>query len=181
MIRGEKTVIRAIVRADIPVLMNGLNDEDIMYRVGPHFPYPEAYWESFVENIARSEREKAFMICDKATNKPIGILQLTSIHIRNRTADIFTHIFDKGSIADESYEVDALRTMSGFLFEQLNYHRLTTFLHEDNERAVRVYSGVGYVKEALMLEENFRRGKFTNAWLMRLLVSEFRAKEASRT
>lgn len=176
MIRGEKTYIRAIVRADVPSLMNGLNDEAIMYRVGPHFPYPEAYWEAFIDNIARSEREKAFMICDKATDKPIGLLQLTSIHIRNRTADIFTHVFSKDHIADESYEADALRTMSGYLFEQLNYHRLTTMLHEDNDRAVRVYGAVGYVKEALMLEENFRSGKFTNAWLMRLLVSEFRAQ-----
>ncbi|HEY3314059.1 MAG TPA: GNAT family protein [Bacillota bacterium] len=179
MLRGEKTIVRAILRADLPAVLAGFNEEEVMHRFGPHFPYGEAYWESFLENIARSERDKAFVVCDKVHRKVIGLIQLHSIHARNRTADVFINMFAPEFTGDE-YEADALRVILRYLFEQLNFHRISTWLHEDNERAIRIGESVGFVREALLLEENFRDGHFTNAYIMRCLISEFRAKEASR-
>jgi len=173
MIRGKLTYLRPLEKADLPQLIKGLNAEEIMWHLGPHFPLTERQAEEWLQRFDASEECKAFAICDQS-GRMVGEVALDRIHHRNRSAELTVAVFDPADW-DRGYGSDALRALLRFLFEDMNFHRLQLLVHEDNERAIHVYEKLGFVREGRLRDENFRGGRYHASLVMGLLAGDFRA------
>lgn len=172
MIKGKLTYLRPLEKADLPVLIKGLNAEEVMWHLGPHFPFTERQAEVWLERLNASEEGKIFAICDKK-GRVVGEVSLDRIHHRNRQAELVIALFDPADWG-HGYGSDALRTLLRFLFEDMNFHRVQLLVHEDNERAIRIYEKLGFVREGRLRDENFRGGRYTATLLMAVLAGEFK-------
>lgn len=173
MLRGQKTYLRPVTKSDLPTLLRGMNSEGVMFHLGPHFPYTDAEQEAWFQEISQSEHDRVFMICG-GDDRPVGEVVLDRIHHRNRSGEILIALFDEADWG-HGYGTDALRTLLRFAFDEMNFHRIQLLVHEDNDRAIKAYEKLGFVREGLLRDENFRGGRYTNTFVMGLLADEFRA------
>jgi RimJ/RimL family protein N-acetyltransferase len=59
-------------------------------------------------------------------------------------------------------------------FENMNLHRVWLRVHSTNERAIRCYEKVGFVKEGVFRDGDFVRGKYINVNIMSVLRSDWK-------
>ncbi|HEY3316021.1 MAG TPA: GNAT family protein [Bacillota bacterium] len=174
MIRGRLTYLRPVERKDRDLILKWINDEEVMPYITAHLPYSEAFEEAWIERVSRSEADRVFVI-NTAEGTPIGTIGLHGINHHDLSAELGVSIFEK-SHWGRGYGPDAIVSLLRFVFDEMNFHRVQLFVHEDNQRAKRAYEKCGFVQEGLLRAKHFRGGRYTNSYLMGLLASEFRAK-----
>ncbi|HEY3316031.1 MAG TPA: GNAT family protein [Bacillota bacterium] len=171
MLHGHQTYLRPLAKSDLPTVLRGVNDEQVMFHLGPHFPFTEVEAEAWHEQSGRADRTKVMTICRK-DDGVIGFLTLDRIHHRNRNGEVTIALFDQANWG-RGYGTDALRTLLRFVFEEMNFHRIQLLVHEDNSRAIKAYEKLGFVREGLLRDENFRGGRYTDTLVMGVLAGEF--------
>lgn len=172
MLKGRLTYLRPLEPSDLSRFVAGVNDEKVMWHLGPHLPLSEKEAEGWLERVSTSVESAIFAICSR-DGRMVGEIAMDRIHHRNRSAELVIALFDEADW-NRGYGTDALRTLLRFLFEQMNFHRLQLLVHEDNERAIHVYGKLGFVREGRLRDENFRGGRYTASLVMAVLADEFR-------
>ncbi len=105
----------------------------------------------------------------------IGSCGYHVIDWRNRGAECGIAIGDKSQWG-KGYGTDAMRTLVGFGFGELNLHRIMLRVYDDNPRAVRAYEKVGFKTEGRLRESNFHDGRYRDALVMAILRPEWEAR-----
>ena len=67
---------------------------------------------------------------------------------------------------------DAVRTLLGVAFLQMNLHRVSLRVDSDNLRAVRCYEKAGFQCEGTLRENSFRDGEYIHQLVMAILDRE---------
>jgi len=73
------------------------------------------------------------------------------------------------------YGTDAVLTILGFAFEQMNLHRVSLGVIEYNERGYTCYKKCGFVEEGRSRDATHRDGRYWDIIRMGILRSEFEA------
>jgi RimJ/RimL family protein N-acetyltransferase len=68
---------------------------------------------------------------------------------------------------------EALRLVLAYAFGELELNRVELTTAEDNERAIRSYKKVGFVREGLKRQDRMVEGKFGNTLMMSVLREEW--------
>lgn len=106
--------------------------------------------------------------------KPIGIVALGSIDMKNRKAEIFGGI---GSSVDrkKGHGVEAFGLMMKWAYEQLALHKVYAYVKEHNKLAINTLKKCGMTDNVLK-DDTFQDGKFINVHLMYYIFDRKRGK-----
>src|SRR5262245_35558620 len=118
----------------------------------------------------REGRVLAVLSRDKSV---IGLVAVGNFHEFNRTASIMVLIGDRAEW-NRGYGSDAVRTVTAFVFHDLNLNCLEATIPEFNTRALRMFQKVGYQVEGTLRDRFFGRGRYWNMVVTSAVRDEWR-------
>jgi diamine N-acetyltransferase len=166
MIRGVKTYLRPILKADLKFLNKWKNDEEVYRFLGGGFmPISIDQHEEWINSmIDMSGNNKRFIICDKQ-NTPIGMIGLYDINWIHRTCEIGIYIGEKSSHG-KGYGKEACQLIEDFAKNHLNIRKIKLNVVIDNDVALKMWKALGYMKAGELINERFIKGRYYNLVIM---------------
>jgi RimJ/RimL family protein N-acetyltransferase len=175
MIYGQLTRLRAIARADLPVLVAWRNDPDVTALLGGwSFPVALDQEEAWLENTRKDKNNQRLAIERLDTNAYIGNIGLYDIDWKNRKAEYAILIGDKTSWGG-GFGLDASHALLKFAFNELNLYRVWLRVLASHERAIKLYRKIGFIEEGVMRGDTFRDGAYRDTLVMSILQPEYMA------
>jgi [ribosomal protein S5]-alanine N-acetyltransferase len=167
-ITGKTIYLRALERADAPVIVPWVNDPKVIENLTIHKPMSLAAEEAFIETMNRHEHDVVFGICRRDTDALIGVAGLHQVDEHNRQG-MFGIFLGDAKNRGKGYGTEATVLVTRYAFEMLNLNRVWLYVFEFNKRAIRVYERVGFEKEGLLRQAHFARGRYWNIVVMGVL------------
>jgi diamine N-acetyltransferase len=168
---GTHICLRALDRADAPAILPWVNDQEVIQHLLIHRPTNLAMEEAFIDSVARSEHDLVFGMCERRTDRLIGVTGLHRIDDKNRQAMFGIFIGGAGS-RGKGYGSEATAMVVHYAFNTLNLNRVWLHVYEDNTPGIRAYEKVGFVKEGVLRQDSFRRGRYWDTVVMGILRAE---------
>ena len=178
MIVGKKVRLRPIERDDLPRFVEWFCDPEVRRHLTIYLPFSLAQEERWFENmLGRLERQEDVLLAiETADGVHIGNLGLHGINWKDRSAELGIAIGEK-AYWNQGYGTDAMRTLLGLAFRELNLHRVLLRVDADNARAIRCYEKAGFQREGTSREAVFSEGSYRDQYVMSILESEFEFDE----
>ena len=163
-----------MVENDIEKYHSWRNDLDVMNITSLSLDlYSLDETRHFVENIIlNSTSSKSYIIEERESNTAIGVMSLINIDTKNRNAECIIDIGEK-EYWGKGYGTEALKTLLEYAFLELNLHRVSLRVFSLNEKAIRIYDKLGFMKEGVMRESLYRNGKWHDIIIMGVLKREY--------
>src|SRR5689334_12218215 len=132
IIKGNRVVLRAIERSDLPRLLEWSNDPDIALGLGDiHFPTSFDQQEQWFERISKDDRSIRMSV-DDADGELIGYTGYWDIHWRARRAE-HAMVIGAASKRGKGYGKEVVRAAARHAFTELGWHRLDANILATNE------------------------------------------------
>lgn len=178
MISGEKVVIKGMTKSGAEKMYHWVNQEHLRPFTGTLYPISEYEHEEWIHRQVTSADRKLFLVCDKASQKEIGIIGLKNFDYTHRHVELFVSIGEKeylkekneGENSQGGYGSDAVRTLVHYCFRQLNFHKVYLHVFASNQRAIRSYEKCGFVCEGELRDHHFQDGKYETVYIMGILA-----------
>ena len=168
MLEGSLITLGPILPTDFPSLFRWADD----YETGLlNEPYRPAVWknqEEFWLNIGRDMSRVYFAIRRIGAPAIIGYVQISNIDSVHRSALIGIRIGDEAN-RGQGFGSDALKLAITYCWNHLNLSRISLVAFETNDRAIRLYSSLGFEREGLVRRAVFIDGRWLDLVLMGLL------------
>lgn len=172
-IYGKSVTLRAFTRTDMDMLCNMFNDPEIERDVvGWCFPLSMEQQNHWFDTHLYDERNQRFII-DTAEFGPAGVISLTDIDWKNRTATDGIKLRSE-SCRGKGIGTDALMSLLRYAFDELGLYRVDTTCLEENERSRRLHEKCGFKAEGLIRECIYKGGKRHNLVLAGITESDYR-------
>lgn len=184
MIHGDLTTLRAIEREDLDALWRWYNDPAVMYFwAEPHKVVSRDELEGRYAGLGGPTGQSHWLLIttrdEHGRGEPIGRIGYVELDRRNRHAEIALKIGER-AYWGRGYGTDALRTFLGYLFHELNLHKVYLRVEAFNPRAQRVYEKTGFRRDGVFRDHTFLGGRYYDAILMSITEDEFRAAHPYR-
>jgi diamine N-acetyltransferase len=178
VIVGEKVRLRPIERDDLPRFVEWFSDPQVRRHLTIYQPLSLAQEERWFENLLeRLERQQAVVLAvETAEGIHIGNIGLHDINWKDRTAELGIAIGEK-AYWNQGYGTNAIHTLLGFAFREMNLHRISLRVDADNDRGIRCYEKAGFRREGILRQVVFREGMHHDQFIMSILQSEFETNE----
>lgn len=135
-----------------------------------------AYWfeepyESFVEleelyrKHIHDQSERRFII-ENDQRQRVGLVELVEIDHLHRRAEFLIMVSPEAQ--GRGYARAATQRAINYAFRVLNLYKLYLLVDVDNARAIRIYEGVGFIREGVLVDEYFSDGRYHSAIRMAL-------------
>jgi RimJ/RimL family protein N-acetyltransferase len=160
LLTGKLVSLRAVEKEDAEHIRDWLTDPDLLHMLGARpIPLGSIDPEKLPEMFRMREgRVLAILSRDKSL---VGLVGVGNFHEFNRTASIMVLIGDR-SEWNRGYGSDAVRTVTAFVFHDLNLNCLEAIVPEFNTRALKMFQKVGYQVEGTLRHRFFGRGQYWN-------------------
>jgi RimJ/RimL family protein N-acetyltransferase len=178
MIVGEKVRLRPIERDDLPRFVQWFGDPEVRRHLALYLPFSLAQEERWFDNLLDrlERRQDVALAVETAQGVHIGSMGLHAIDWKNRSAELGIVIGEK-AYWNQGYGTDAIRTMLGLAFGEMNLHRVFLRVDADNARAIRCYEKAGFRREGTSRQAVFREGVYVDQYVMSILRPEFEINE----
>lgn len=164
--------LRKAEPSDIEALYVLKNDPEIASMLtGFSVGYSRADLEAWIESHRAAKDEALFVIAD-TDDRAIGHVGLYQIDHRVRSAALGILIGDR-SAWGKGIGRACTRFAIEYGFDELNLRRIHLEVLATNERALNLYSSVGFVEEGRLREARWRQGKYIDVILMGLFIEEY--------
>jgi len=174
MLRGDKVVLRALARADLPRLWEFNNDLDVEVAGGGDPPMPQAFERlqaEFDQDSARGGRDGARFAIE-ADGVVIGQCGLSGFNSTDQTCELGITIGDKGYWG-RGYGRDVVRVLVDYAFRYRNVRKVWLRVWGNNERGIRSYRAVGFVEEGRLRRHVWSAGTYVDLVYMGILSDEW--------
>jgi RimJ/RimL family protein N-acetyltransferase len=168
---GKKIRLRAIERSDIPTFVRWFNDPEVTQYLETYMPLSQAQEERWFE-AQLEQRDRFIFGVETLDGKLIGNLGLIDIDWKNSHA-LLGIVLGEKEYWGQGYGTDAITTLLGFAFKQMNLHRVHLPTYEYNKRAIRCYEKCGFTLEGRMRQAHFHDGQYYDELVMGILREEF--------
>lgn len=180
MLVGEKVRIRAMEASDMEAVLRWMNDPEIVRSLGTRLPISRDEQEEWYQRTIKDKSKKK-MIIETPDGQAVGQVSLMNIDWRNRSAEVGITIGEKDCWG-QGLAADAMITVMRFAFYEWNLHRIWLEVVEYNERAIRLYERLGFVRDGLLREAAFAGNRYWDKVVMSILKPELEARySASKT
>ena len=170
MIKGERIILRAIERQDLPTYVRWLNDPQVLEHFGDSVPLSIAQEEQWYEETLKNPATVDFAV--EFEGQHVGGAGFSKIDGRHAHAEVGLFI-GVPDLWDRGLGADVLRTLLRFGFEQMNLHRIYLRVFAENKRAVHLYEKVGFQHEGCWRQQAFRHGRYHDLLWMSILRDEW--------
>jgi len=176
MIVGKKVRLRPIERDDLPRFVEWFADPEVRRHLLVYLSFSlaqeERWFESHLERLER--QEEMVLAIETADGVHIGNVGLHGINWKDRNAELGIVIGEKGYWS-QGYGTDAIRTLLGLAFREMNLHRVFLRVDTDNARGIHCYEKAGFRREGTSREAVFKEGAYHDQYVMSILQPEFEA------
>ncbi|MGN6757780.1 MAG: GNAT family N-acetyltransferase [Thermomicrobiales bacterium] len=180
MMHGRLTTLRAIERDDLDHLWRWYNDSAVMYWWGE--PYRTMSRDELASRYGSAGLGGAsgnahwLLIttrADDGAGEPIGRIGYVDLDRRNRHAEIAIQIGER-AYWGRGYGSDAILAFLGYLFHELNLHKVWLRTETYNTRAQRAYEKCGFQRDGVLREHVFLGGQYHDSVIMSITEDEYR-------
>jgi RimJ/RimL family protein N-acetyltransferase len=172
---GQRIKLTSIMDKDISIIENWYNDADFLryYDTVSAFPRVQIEINDMINEIKKSNDKYGFAIRDKESGNIVGTCGFENIQWNNSTATIYIGI---GSTERRNKGIgkEALDLLLKFAFCELNLYKLQLTVIEYNEKAIKLYEKIGFIREGVYREFINRDGKRFDMYLYGFLRSEWK-------
>lgn len=174
MFQSNRIKLRKIELNDVEQYHTWRNDTEVMYSTNPFLDlYTLEETKGFFEMvILESKTAKSYMVEEIDSGKTIGITSLINIDYKNRNAECILDIGEK-DYWGMGYGKEALTLLLDYAFLELNLHRISLSVFSFNNRAIRLYTGIGFVEEGISRQALYRNGEWHDIVNMGILKKDY--------
>ncbi len=158
-LKGKKTNLRPVMRADLPRLLQWVNDPEVKHFVGNILPQSEHDEEEWLKRIDHNKATDLVFVLETSEGRPIGTMSVGRINWYDRTAMTGALIGEKDCWG-MGYGSDAKMSLLNFAFNTLNLRKICSGVVAYNERSVRYSLRCGYKEEGRLRAHVFRNGEY---------------------
>ena len=176
MIEGKLVRLRAREPGDAERAYRWINDPEVARFLVVRYPQSLAAERAWIEHTPAPSFQMVALAIDTLDGIHIGNIDLRDIQPENRHAEIGIMIGEK-EYWGRGYGSDAVRTLAGFAFRQMNLQRVYLRTYEYNLRAQRAFAKAGFAVEGRLCRQVYRDGRYWDVILMGLLREEFEAQD----
>ena len=145
-----------------------LNDYEVMKTINrPEYLTSITFDEVvvYVEGLWKSKNDSFYALCLNADGRFIGTVRVAGLNWYSRVADVGIMIGDR-SVWGRGIASDAIRTICGYLFEELGLRKLTAGAMANNPAVIRAFEKSGFVREGLLRQQDrFENGYVDHVYL----------------
>ena len=170
-ILGQKVVLRALEEADMPYLLDMINDPEMEYMVvGWSFPNSSNQQKAWFERVDGDNKNLRFAI--EYEGHFVGVSTLVKIDWKNRSAD---HGIKLHQAAPKGVGIgtDAVYATMKYAFEELQLNRLYGSILDYNVASQKLYAKCGWKAEGLFRQSIFKRNEFHDEIPMAILKEDY--------
>lgn len=166
--------LRELERKDIPIINKWRNNPALIEKLGAPFRFinedvDNLWFDSYMKNRNNSVR---CAIVQDESDEIIGLVSLLKIDCINQSAEFNIMIGDT-QYQGKGAGTFAARAILEHAFYNLNLHRVELSVLQSNTVAQHLYEKVGFVKEGVKRQANFKNGHFVDMVLYSLLRDEY--------
>lgn len=172
MYEGKLVRLRAPRDADAVTVVPWLNDLNTMRLLDGGAPVPKTV-ESERAWI-REQGDRLFSV-ETCEGEFLGTCASFSENEQSRHCVVGWFIGDP-ALRGKGYGSDMIRVFLKYLFEERNMERVALTVNSYNEKAVRLYERLGFVREGILRDHVFTRGGFFDAYAYSMLRREYAEK-----
>jgi len=178
LFESSRVKLRKMTKEDTELYHKWRNDVEVMHSTNPSLDvYPLEATKEFVDHvILGTHAAKSYIIVEKGNGIPIGIVSLINIDYKNRNAECIIDIGEK-EYWGKSYGSEGLKLLLDYVFYEMNLHRVSLKVFSFNDRAIRLYTKIGFQQEGSSRQCLFRDGQWHDIILMGLLQNEYFEKQ----
>ena len=172
MFKGEKIYLRPFEQEDLLTVTKWFSDSEILGLIGENKPSSLKDIEKHFEKIRNDDSRRWFAICRIDNNKLIGECGLLRIYFPWRTSDLTMIIGEKDEWG-KGYGREAIKLLLDYAFFYLNLNRIAIGVVGFNQRAIKFYSRIGFVKEGVQRDGYFFNNEYHDFIMMSFLKREY--------
>ena len=172
MISGEKVVLTALERYDLPKNYLWGNDPELIHTAGMT-PFPKGSWqiEQWYEQSLNNPNALILAVRLKENAEYIGNIELSGIDFKNATAEIGLIIGEK-QYWRQGYAQDSLNALAKFAFQEMNLNRLASKVLAFNQPGLELFQKAGFKEEGKERQAFFSQGQYWDIHLFSRLRGE---------
>ncbi len=175
MIDLGEALLRPLESKDIESLYSFRNDWGVIQHLGGFSAgYSRSDLEDWIKRHSNRTDEIMWAIADR-NDRCIGHVGLYKIDNRVRKAEFAIVIGDR-EWWGKGLGKKATEAVVNWGFSQLNLHKVSLDVLANNDRAIHLYEGLGFCKEGVLHDDQFRNGKYLDVVLMAVYEKEWRAR-----
>jgi [ribosomal protein S5]-alanine N-acetyltransferase len=166
------TLLRKLEPEDAPNLYRFRNDPEVARGLGGFSSgYSLQAIKEWIERRGKASDDLVWAIADRETNACLGHAGLYQIDHRVRACD-FGILIGDSSRWGKGIGREVTSAIVAYGFDELNMNRIELCFIASNTRAMRLYEGLGFVREGLKRQAQYRTGEYLDVILMAILRSE---------
>ena len=136
--------LRAIEACDLEMIREMINDPEIENMIGGYsFPISEHQQKKWFENLPSNDKELRTII-ETEEHGAIGLVMLSDIDWKNRTAQFHSKIATSKEIRGKGYGTKATKALIKYAFEQLNLNLIYSHIIDYNIASQRAKEKSGF-------------------------------------
>lgn len=139
-----------------------LNDPEVCkYNSHGEKKYTKEMAEDFIKSLQRDEAKEVYAVYLRENGKHIGNISLQQISHKNRNAEI-AYLFGEKEYWGKGYAKEASDKLLDRAFKELELHRIYFGTHIENLPMQKLGKKLGFVKEGVLKDAQFKNGKFND-------------------
>jgi len=178
LFESSRVRLRKMTKEDTELYHQWRNDVEVMHFTNPSLDvYPIDETKEFVDHvILGTNAAKSYIMVEKGNEIPIGIVALINIDYKNRNAECIIDIGEK-EYWGKGFGSEGLKLLLDYVFYEMNLHRVSLKVFSFNDRALRLYTKIGFQQEGSSRQSLFRDGEWHDIIHMGLLQNEYFEKQ----
>ncbi|HLR61041.1 MAG TPA: GNAT family protein [Lentibacillus sp.] len=175
LLTGDSIKLTRFKENDLSILEQWYQDEEFMRLMDSSPAFPKTEYELKEWYLKKHKHnEYIFAVRTLESDDLIGFLVLDSIDWANRNAWLSLGVGDEAN-RNKGYGREVLRLALGFVFRELNLHRVQLTVFENNKRAIAAYEKCGFTHEGGYREYLIRDGEPEDMLIFGILRREWQA------
>lgn len=176
MLIGERIKLVPTKREYVEFYLKWINDPEITQYLVMFRPMTKEMEENWYDNLTTRENDFLFAIVipiNIKEEKLIGNCGIHQVNWKDRIGLLGIMIGEK-DYWGKGYGTDAVGLLLDYGFNTLNLNRIELLVHDFNERAIKCYEKLGFVKEGSKRQAVFINGDYHDTFIMGMLSQEWK-------
>jgi RimJ/RimL family protein N-acetyltransferase len=168
MLKGKLVSLRRCEPRDYEPIQRWQNDPVIFRWMDYVRPFTLADIKESEERAAQEGHP--FVI--EVEGRPLGRVGLNNFRPRDSIASLYLFLGERESWG-KGYGRDALMALLAYAFDTQNLRMVELWTLADNERAIRIYKGCGFVEDGRLRDRSWIEGNWVDHLVMSVNAEEF--------
>lgn len=158
MYEGKLVRLRELRLEEVPLFIGWLNELETVRQIANfRLPLTIEQERNWLKTATDADDACHFAV-ETLDGTLIGSCCCMELNWQSRTCKV-GWVIGNPEARGKGYGTDLIQTLLRVCFQELNLHKVSLGVFEHNERAVRLYERLGFVREGVLREQRYTPGK----------------------